>query len=162
MDTLPQTGCEYKAVNYSENTVSKQEMMQYMFMALDNYNKQMNLGQDPIVHPLNGRIIMKLNNGKSVEIPENIQRMAIMRYLENQQQMQQEMQQQQMQQEMQQQEMQQEMVQEQEIVPEFRPKPEPEPEQKTNKLMIFLCILLLIFILYKCYKYYKMNMSNDF
>lgn len=151
METLPQTGCEYKAVSYPQNTVSNQAMMQYMFVALDNYNKAMSEGQDPIVNPLNGRVIMHTSNGRTVEIPENIQRMAIMRYLENKE----------GQQVVETDQEQQEQEQAETQVVTTRPIAQPEKESKTKKYLMFFGILLLIFILYKGYKYYKMNYSNS-
>ena len=155
METLPQKGCEYKAVSYPQNTPSVQEMMQYMFVALDNYNKAMSEGQDPMVNPLNGRVIMRTNDGRSVEIPENVQRMAIVRYLENKKgpqfvEIDQE----------QEQEQEQKQVHAQARVVATRPVAQPK-EPETNKYLMIFGILLLIFILYKVYKYYKMNYDNN-
>ena len=149
LGTLPQTGCEYKAVSYPQNTVSNQAMMQYMFVALDNYNKAMSEGQDPIVNPLNGRVIMHTSDGRTVEIPENIQRMAVMRYLENKERPQFV-------------EIDQEEQQEQVVTRPVTTEPvvQPEKESKTKKYLMIFGILLLIFILYKGYQYYKMNYGN--
>lgn len=60
---------------------SQQEMIKYMFKILVEYSRSINAGEEPAVDPLNGRVTMRLNNGKVIDIPEEIQRFAIAQYV---------------------------------------------------------------------------------
>src|SRR5688500_853423 len=68
----------------TENTEAptEEEMIRYMFNILNEYNRSLNAGTEPTVDPLNGRVVMRLRNGRTYEIPERIQRFAIARYVE--------------------------------------------------------------------------------
>jgi hypothetical protein len=64
------------------NHVSVEEMMKHMFDVLAEYDRCLSKKQDAKVNPMAGRVIMRVSNGTTFEIPENIQKLAIARYLE--------------------------------------------------------------------------------
>ena len=74
---------EFSSPSENQNP-SVQEMLKHMFMVLIEYDKAMSQGQDAAVNPMSGRILMTLENGQTVEIPESIQKLAIVKFLEMQ------------------------------------------------------------------------------
>lgn len=72
-------------VDYHEdvrNQISNDEMMKHMFGVLTEYDRCMVVGQDARVNPMSGRVTMRTRSGSSFEIPENIQKFAIIKYNE--------------------------------------------------------------------------------
>jgi hypothetical protein len=64
------------------NYVSVEDMMNHMFKVLVEYDRCMSEKQEATVNPMSGRVMMRMQNGLSFELPENIQRIAIAKYLE--------------------------------------------------------------------------------
>jgi hypothetical protein len=64
------------------NYVSVDDMMNHMFKVLAEYDRCMSQKQEAAVNPMSGRVMMRMKNGLSFELPENIQRIAIAKYLE--------------------------------------------------------------------------------
>lgn len=64
------------------NYVSVEDMMNHMFKVLVEYDRCMSEKQEAAVNPMSGRVMMRIKNGLSFELPENIQRIAIAKYLE--------------------------------------------------------------------------------
>lgn len=63
------------------NYVSEDEMMKYMFSVIAEYDRCMSHGQSAKINPMSGRVSMRLENGLEFEIPENVQKVAIVSYL---------------------------------------------------------------------------------
>lgn len=64
------------------NYVSVEEMVKYMFSVLEEYDRCLMKKKNAKTNPMSGRVMMRVSNGLSFEIPENIQKMAISKYLE--------------------------------------------------------------------------------
>jgi hypothetical protein len=64
------------------NHVSVDDMMNHMFHILEEYERCMSEKQEAAVNPMSGRVMMNVGNGLTFELPENIQRIAIAKYLE--------------------------------------------------------------------------------
>jgi hypothetical protein len=72
-------------VNYHNditNYVSVEEMVAYMFAVLEEYDRCMLKKQEAEINPMSGRVMMRMKNGLSFELPENVQKFAIAKYLE--------------------------------------------------------------------------------
>lgn len=72
-------------VNYHNditNYVTVEEMMDYMLSVLTEYERCMSEKQDARINPMSGRVQMKLKNGLTFELPQNIQKLAIVKYME--------------------------------------------------------------------------------
>jgi hypothetical protein len=89
METYSSVSNDYKMfdnkMDFKESpksTPSLQEMLKHMFIILMEYEKSMDDKQDAAINPMNGRVTMQLRDGTIFEIPENIQRIAIVKYLE--------------------------------------------------------------------------------
>lgn len=77
------TKAEVDFYNSIENYVSVDDMMKHMFAVLVEYDRCLDKKQDAKVNPMSGRILMRVSNGLTFEIPENIQKIAIAKYLES-------------------------------------------------------------------------------
>lgn len=75
------TKAEVDFYNSIENYVSVEEMMNHMFSVLTEYDRCLDNKQDAKVNPMSGRVMMRVKNGITFEIPENIQKMAIAKYM---------------------------------------------------------------------------------
>ncbi|ATZ80299.1 hypothetical protein BMW23_0241 [Bodo saltans virus] len=62
--------------------VSDEDMLKYTFAVLIEYDRAVSTGETPNIDPMNQQIVMQLDDGSAVAIPENIQRVAIMKYME--------------------------------------------------------------------------------
>jgi hypothetical protein len=91
MSTYSEVSEDYKMfetkadANYHDsitNHVSVNDMMQYMFAILVEYDRCLSNKVDAKINPMSGRVMMSVGNGLKFEIPEDIQKLAIVKYLE--------------------------------------------------------------------------------
>jgi hypothetical protein len=77
-----ETKAEVDFHNNITNFVTVEQMMEHMFAVLAEYDRCMANKQDAKINPMTGRVSMRVQNGLSFEIPENVQKLAIVEYLE--------------------------------------------------------------------------------
>lgn len=65
-----------------ENYVSTEDMFRYMFNILLEYDRCMTDKRDAKINPMSGRVSMRLENGLEFQIPEEIQKIAISKFVE--------------------------------------------------------------------------------
>jgi hypothetical protein len=61
--------------------LADEDMVKYVLAMLIEYDKAVAAGQQPNVDPLNQQLVIQLDDGSSVVVPENVQRYAIMEYM---------------------------------------------------------------------------------
>jgi len=65
-----------------ENYVSTEDMFRHMFNVLLEYDRCMSDKRDAKINPMSGRVSMRLENGLEFQIPEDIQKIAILKFIE--------------------------------------------------------------------------------
>jgi hypothetical protein len=140
MDTYSSVSGDYQMfenkMQFQElpKNVTIKDMLRHMFLILIKYDKAMSEGQDAEINPMSGRIIMNLEDGNSMEIPESIQRLAIVKFLE---------------------------MKTAQKIQQSTPKPAPKKQvvkqQKSdddNNMMPMVYVVLVVAIIFMLYKYF--------
>ena len=61
--------------------IDKTESVSYIFSVLDDYNKKVENGETPDIDPYREHIYMKSNDGRYVQVSEDLQKFAIREWL---------------------------------------------------------------------------------